>query len=161
MGPGWLRKRIGSKKKHIYTIKVEDYAQAKTFLSAMGILDASGSMRFDIAPELVTKDASRTCFLRGAFLGSGSGVRPGKKGIILSLWQPTQEFANGLLGILNGYNIKAKSIVRKDAVVVYIKESDSIIKLLTLIGAHSTILSLENIRISKDIHEQHQPRGKL
>ena len=137
------------KKKHIYTIMVEDYADAKRLLTTLKILD-EGRMRFDIHRELIKKECCRTSFLRGAFLGSGSISDP-EKGYHLEFVASKQEFANGLLNILSSYEIKAKSITRKDSVVVYVKESDSIIKLLTLIGAHSTILALENIRISKDM----------
>lgn len=138
------------KKKHIYTIMVEDHADARRFLTALKVLDSDGAMHFDIHPDLVKKECCRTSFLRGAFLGSGSISDP-EKGYHLEFVAATKEFADGLLNILSSYEIKAKSIARKDAEVVYVKEGDSIIKLLTLIGAHSTILALENIRISKDI----------
>lgn len=137
------------KKKHIYTIMVEDFADARRLLTDLKILD-QGQMRFDIHPKLTKTDCCRTSFLRGAFLGSGSVSDP-EKGYHLEFVASTQEFADGLLNILSSYEIRARAITRKDSVVAYVKESDSIIKLLTLIGAHSTILALENIRISKDI----------
>ncbi len=150
VGAKLITKENRLKKKHIYTILIEDYADARRLLTELKILGEDGAMHFGIAPEIVKKECCRTSFLRGAFLGAGSISDP-EKGYHLEFVASTQEFADGLLNILNSYEIRARSIARKEAVVVYVKESDSMIKLLTLIGAHSTILALENIRISKDI----------
>ncbi|HOB19510.1 MAG TPA: DNA-binding protein WhiA, partial [Candidatus Atribacteria bacterium] len=53
--------------------------------------------------------------------------------------------------LLNELNVNAKLIVRKNSFVVYIKEGEHIVKLLSLIGAHTALLNLENIRIYKDM----------
>lgn len=56
-----------------------------------------------------------------------------------------------MLFILQEFEIKAKKNSRKQNYVVYLKEGDSIIKLLALIGAHTSILNFENIRILKEM----------
>jgi len=63
----------------------------------------------------------------------------------------SKEFCDGLLNILSKHAIKSGQIERKETHVIYIKESDSLIRFLTIIGAYSSILELENIRISKDM----------
>jgi cell division protein WhiA len=138
------------KKKHIYTILINEYDQSKTLLKMLKFLDEDGSMHFEVSEELTKKECCKIAFLRGSFLGSGSISDP-EKGYHLEFVANTQEFSDGLLNILSKYEIKAKQIKRKETFVVYIKEGDSIIKMLTLIGAYASILELENIRISKDM----------
>jgi len=138
------------KKKHVYTIMIEDSEQARRLLKELRFFDDKGQMHFEVNRGLVKSKCCKKAFLRGSFLGSGSISDP-EKGYHLEFVASTQEFADGLLNILSGYEIKARAIKRKDTIVVYIKEGDSIIKLLTIIGAHASILSLENIRISKDL----------
>jgi len=138
------------KRKHIYTIMVEDFDQARQLLKTLEIIDDKGAVQFGISDHLIEKECCRISFLRGAFLGSGSVSDP-EKAYHLEFVASNKDFADDLLNILSSNEIKAKSIERKESIVVYVKESDSIIRLLTLIGAHSTILALENIRISKDM----------
>ncbi len=138
------------KRKHVYTIMVEDTGAARELLTTLRFLDDNGTMHFEVDQQIIASKCCKVSFLRGAFLGSGSVSDP-EKGYHLEFVASTQEFADGLLNILSGYDIKARDIKRKETVVVYVKEGDSIIKLLTLIGAHSAILALENIRISKDM----------
>lgn len=138
------------KKKHIYTILVDEYDESRKLLKMLKFLDEEGSMHFEVSEELTKNECCKISFLRGSFLGSGSISDP-EKGYHLEFVANTQVFAEGLLNILREYEIKARQIKRKETFVVYIKEGDSIIKLLTLIGAYSSILKLENIRISKDM----------
>lgn len=99
---------------------------------------------------LVARDCCRAAFLRGAFLGSGSISDPNKiyhTEFVVSM----QEFALPLLNILNRYDLNGKLTVRKGSYIVYLKEIENMIRLLTLTGAHSSVLELENIRILKEI----------
>ena len=52
----------------------------------------------------------------------------------------------GLL-LLENYNILAKQTERKTAEVVYIKESENIIDILTIMGATNSSLELMNVKI--------------
>jgi len=131
-------------------ILIDDYNQSRNLLKKLKFLDEDGSMHFEVSEELTRTECCKIAFLRGSFLGSGSVSDP-EKGYHLEFVASTQEFADGLLNILSEYDIKARDIKRKEAFVVYVKEGDSIIKLLTMIGAYSSILELENIRISKDM----------
>lgn len=48
-------------------------------------------------------------------------------------------------------DINSKVIERKNSFVVYIKEAESILKILGYIGAHQALLEFENIRIFKSV----------
>jgi len=53
--------------------------------------------------------------------------------------------------LLNYFNLNAKVVMRKGNYVVYLKEGEHIVELFSLIGAHSALLNLENVRIYKDL----------
>ncbi len=59
--------------------------------------------------------------------------------------------AEQLVETLLFYEIRAKIVVRKKYHVVYIKESEEIVELLNVIGAHISLMNLENLRILKDM----------
>jgi hypothetical protein len=97
--------------------------------------------------------ASRCCkvaFVRGAFLGGGSVTNPEKR-YHLEFVCGQKEFAQGLLNIINELGVTAKAIPRGKNFVVYLKEGDAIVTLLTMIGAHTSILNIENIRVLKSV----------
>ena len=60
-------------------------------------------------------------------------------------------YANELSKLINSYGLNSKVIQRKSNFIIYIKEGEQISDLLNIIGAHSSLLQLENIRIMKDM----------
>ncbi len=91
----------------------------------------------------------RAC-LRGAFLSVGSMSNPEKGYHLEFVCNDTQQ-AEQLVDTLACYEIHAKIVVRKKYQVVYIKESEEIVALLNVIGAHIALMNLENLRILKDM----------
>ncbi len=88
--------------------------------------------------------------IRGAFLGSGSVSNPESKyhlEIILS----TRLNANKVIQILSNFTVHAKLLERKNGYGVYIKDGEEISKFLALIGANSSVLKFEEIRVIRDI----------
>lgn len=88
--------------------------------------------------------------IRGAFLGSGSVSNPESKyhlEIILS----TEKNAEKVIKILSEFTIPAKKLERKNGYGVYIKDGEEISKLLALIGANSSVLKFEEIRVLRDM----------
>lgn len=91
----------------------------------------------------------RAC-LRGAFLSIGSMSNP-EKGYHLEFVCSDAQQAEQLVDTLLIYEIHAKVVVRKKYQVVYLKESEEIVELLNVIGAHISLMNLENLRILKDM----------
>lgn len=91
----------------------------------------------------------RAC-LRGAFLSIGSMSNPEKGYHLEFVCGDTQQAAQ-LVDTLMYYEIHAKVVTRKKYQVVYIKESEEIVELLNVIGAHISLMNLENLRILKDM----------
>ncbi len=61
----------------------------------------------------------------------------------------TEEFAHDLKKILSRFDLNAKIVTRKGHLIVYLKEGENIVDFLNIVGAHTALLSLENVRIFK------------
>lgn len=88
--------------------------------------------------------------LRGAFLGSGIINNPENKyhlEIILS----TKHNMEVIIGILAKFEIEAKKLERKSGYSIYIKDGEQISNFLALIGANSSVLKFEEIRVLKEM----------
>jgi DNA-binding protein WhiA len=62
-----------------------------------------------------------------------------------------EHLANTIHSLLHGFQLNARITLRKTMHVIYIKEAENIIALFSLIGAHSSLLKMENIMILKDV----------
>lgn len=92
--------------------------------------------------------------IAGIFLACGSVNNPEKK-YHMEFVMPTIQLCNdfGLL-LLDNYEILAKQTERKNSQIVYIKESENIIDMLTLMGATNSSLELMNVKIMKDMRNK-------
>ncbi|MEA5002308.1 MAG: DNA-binding protein WhiA [Christensenella sp.] len=134
------------KKKHSYTIAVDN---AMLLLSVLGL---EGNLLSDAVPPayMLEKECCGICVLRGAFLGGGTVSNP-KKNYHLEFVLNSEAYANVLCKLLKNNQIQAKTIPRKQNFVVYLNEGDSIAAFLALVGAYSSILNFENVRILKEM----------
>lgn len=97
-----------------------------------------------------SKEELLKAIIRGAFLGAGSINNPESKyhlEIILS----TIYNAEKIINILKTFTIQAKKLERKNGYSIYIKDGEEISKLLALIGANSSVLKFEQIRVLRDM----------
>lgn len=139
------------KKKNIYSVKISGRQVVFHILEDVG-LTISGGVHADpkAIAHMLSHSCCRTSYIRGVFLACGSISNP-QKIYHLEFVVNTEELASSLLNILNEYSLNAKIVQRKQLFVVYLKGIDHIITLLTLIGAHSSVLQLEDIRIMKEV----------
>ncbi len=89
-------------------------------------------------------------FLRGAFLSCGTASDPNKS-YHIEFVVSYRTLSLDLLKILTDYALKAKHMVRRYINVIYIKDSESIEDLLTVMGAPMASLEIMNIKIYKDL----------
>lgn len=137
-------------RKHSYIIKIN---QSTRILEELYILSkANGYYQLTnrIDPELIKTSQQKRAYLRGVFLGGGS-VNDPKKGYHLELNVHNEVFANSLNELLIGYDLNSNIISRKSNFVIYIKESNHIVKFLNIIGAHKSLLEFENVRTMKQV----------
>lgn len=139
------------KKNEVYSVRISGREQVLSILDDLGI---AVSLGIRLQPEAFSALTQRECcqaaFLRGAFLGGGSISDPQKE-YHLEFVVSMPSLAEPLCALLQGFSLNARQTQRKETSVVYIKGIEDIIGLLTRIGAHSSVMELENIRIFKDI----------
>lgn len=92
----------------------------------------------------------KRAFLRGVFLSIGSMSNP-QKGYHLEFVCETESQAKQIQDTLSIFDVEAKIVTRKRYQVVYIKESEGIVEVLNIMGAHISLMKLENLRILKDM----------
>ncbi len=116
----------------------------------MRTIDDNMEIQLDGNPLLIRKRCCKRSYLRGAFLGGGSVSDP-EKAYHLEFVAHSEKYGEALCELINDLGLHAKMIERKNNFVVYLKEGEHIVNLLSLIGAHTALLNFENIRIYKDM----------
>ncbi len=140
-------------KKRSYLLRIPDQKMSKKVLLATTILkNEEGKLRLKdyVDNTVIQSMCCKRAYLRGAFLAAGSVSDP-QKGYHLEFVCQTNNNANHLKQILNGLDMEAKIVMRKNSYVVYLKEGTQIVDLLNVMGAHNALMELENIRIVKEV----------
>jgi DNA-binding protein WhiA len=147
-------KQLG--KGHLYSLAVADPERACVLLTALGILHKNPegfSVKKRVDPNVVKRVCCMRSYLRGAFLAGGSLTNP-EKTYHMEFVTPQENLARKLRRLLAHFKIKGRIIVRKGHYVVYLKGAESIVDLLNVMGAHVSLLTLENVRIVKFTRNQ-------
>ena len=84
----------------------------------------------------------------GAFISRGSITDPLKSDYHLEIVTENEEYAQGLVYLMNLCGFKAGLHKRRDY-FIYLKDIDVIGRFLTFIGAHTAFLQLEEVRVVK------------
>ena len=103
-----------------------------------------------VNPLLIKNSCCARTYLRGAFLSIGSMSDP-EKSYHLEFVCSDKAQAEQLKNIIQEFQIEAKVIKRKKYDVVYLKEGAGIVDLLNVMGAHVSLMNLENLRIVKEM----------
>ncbi len=114
------------------------------------LLTKIGNPKEPVKPLLIKNSCCQRAFLRGAFLGCGSMSDP-KKGYHLEFVCSDKDKARQLQDVMRGFDIEAKTVLRKKYYVVYLKEGTGIVDLLNVCEAHVSLMKLENLRILKEM----------
>ena len=96
---------------------------------------------------------NRISFLRGAFLSCGSMNDPNKE-YQLEFILNNNDQLNILSHVLSFYNFSFKTIERKNYFILYVKDSECIEDILTLMGATKSSLSIMQIKIMKNVRNK-------
>lgn len=92
-------------------------------------------------------------FLRGVFMTCGSVSNP-DKGYHLEFVVQHNKLSGDLLKVLTNLSLSAKYILRKYSHVIYMKGSENIEDLLTMMGAPNSSLYLMGIKVQKDVRNK-------
>lgn len=148
-----VRKNKQLKKNNNYYLQIEADVNIDNLLLETGLMKFAEdeiSFVWGISSAIIKRKCCKKAYIRGAFLGCGSISDP-EKNYHLELVATTEEFANDLKKLLGVFGLNAKIVCRKAHFVVYIKEGENIVDFLNIVGAHSALLSLENVRIYKEM----------
>ena len=113
----------------------------KDELLGLKMWDMNSSMKQD-------EQLARLC-IREAFIKSGSMNDPNKK-YHLEIMFKTKKKAEEMKTLLNNFNINAKIIKREKEYMLYLKDGEEISEFLALIGANSSVIKFEEIRVLKE-----------
>ncbi|MEG0766621.1 MAG: DNA-binding protein WhiA [Clostridia bacterium] len=145
--------RLGGR--NVYRVSLEG-EEARRVLEDCGLLEAGAWMplRNNALPLLAQMEpCCRRSFLRGAFLGSGSIASPDKE-YHLEFVTSDEQMASAIEQLLAEQSLYARQVLRKGAMVVYLKDGEQIVQLLSILGAHVALCELENVRILKGLRNQ-------
>src|SRR5436305_1307354 len=101
---------------------------------------------FTQAPVQAMPEAAcdRKAMLRGLFLGCGSVNAPHTR-YHLEFVAPTSSWAAVIARLVEGAGVKAGLTQRGEQSVVYVKDGDGIVRLLSLMGANRAVIEFENV----------------
>jgi cell division protein WhiA len=148
-----VKKSNSFKKNNIYMVVITEEMGVRSLLKEMGVLSSSEgiiSLDYGIPMELLVNDECKKAYIRGSFLGGGSISNP-EKTYHVEFVTHNLDYAEELSRLINSYSISSKVIQRKGSYIIYIKEGEQIVDLLNIIGAHTSLLELENVRIMKEM----------
>ena len=148
-----VKKSNSLKKNNIYMVVITEEMGVKQLLAQTGILkeiDGIMSLDYRIEEEIFKNEEIKKAYVRGAFIGGGSISNP-EKTYHLEFVTHSEEYANDLRHLINTFSLNSKVIQRKNSFIIYIKEGEQIVDLLNIIGAHTSLLEVENIRIMKEM----------
>ena len=134
------------KKNNRYQVRVLPAPQVSIAMNELQLL----SMESDLKNPLLNKQCCKRAFLRGAFLGGGSISRPSSD-YHLEMVTGNEDFAHSIIKVMHTFSMKAKLTDRKNDYIVYLKDGESITNFLRVIGAHNSMMELENVRVLKEM----------
>ncbi len=100
--------------------------------------------------QLIERNCCKQAYIRGAFLTKGSVTNP-EKGYHFEIVCDEDEQAQLVMYIIKSFGLEPKLIQRKKYYVVYMKDGSMIVDILNIMGAHISLMNMENIRILKDM----------
>ena len=140
------------KKTNSYAVRVAPSQAVAQLLIRLGIMQGD-SLNISQDTGVLKKACCRRSYLRGAFLGGGSVNKPAGD-YHLELVTGNQDFAKTLVRVMRAFRLSARMTDRKNDYIVYLKDGDTIISFLNVIGAHQALMDFESVRVIKDMRNQ-------
>lgn len=144
---------LQQKNKMSYLVDLSDGQAVQKLFGMLKIISKDGRIREDMTLTdglLLQKSCCKRAFLRGAFLASGSMSNP-KKSYHFEIVCNEPCKARQLQELFGTFQLDAKVVARKNHEIVYLKEGSQIVDALNIMGAHTALMNLENVRIIKEM----------
>lgn len=140
-------KSKSAKAEHIYHITLTKEDEIRKVLQSVRFSEMKEKT---VSALLLKNDCCRRAFLRGIFLCLGSMSNPAKS-YHMEYVCSSRIQARQIADMIGTFQIDARITERKNHFVVYIKEGEAIVDLLNIMGAHISLMNLENLRIVKEV----------
>jgi len=140
-----IRNQKKFSRSRVYCVIVADPRDAGKLAHALGIEAGRG-----LSPLVVSGDCCKRAYIRGAFISGGSLSDP-EKTYHLEFVNTDFELLKGLAGLTAAFGLRPRIIRRKSHYIAYLKDGENIVDLLNVMGAHLSLMNLENVRIVKDM----------
>lgn len=135
------------KKNEIYMVSTTN--NPRRILQELEIMEENGQMNATPSKQLIASLDILKCYLRGAFLASGSINHP-QSGYHLEISCNEEDLAKYMAHLLNRYKLDAKVTKRRNKYITYLKKSENISDFLKLIKSNDGLMVFEDYRIHKD-----------
>lgn len=119
-------------------------------LKDLDILDGF-QLKETVPLDFLDDDAKVRSYLRGAFLATGSVNNPETSSYHLEIYSLYEDHNQTICEMMNRYGLNARTAKRRSGYITYLKEAEKIADFLSLIGATSSMLKFEDVRIMRDM----------
>ncbi len=143
-----VRRKMKLKKNNLYIVKLR--SGSSIVLQDLDII-AGAQLKQTVADSFLATDGPVRSYLRGAFLATGSVNNPETSRYHLEIYSLYEEHNNSICEMMNHYHLNARKTERRSGYITYLKEGEKIADFLSLIGATSSMLKFEDIRIMRDM----------
>lgn len=130
--------------------KTKSFVELKNSNTNADLKELLEKIGFDNPLPLLDRECCKRAYLRGAFLACGF-VNDPSKGYHFELLTTEEEFTKLLTYLISQFNIKPKRSLRKKKTVTYIKEAEEISDVLSVLGAHRSMMEMANARIVRNV----------
>ncbi|OZU88757.1 DNA-binding protein WhiA [Virgibacillus indicus] len=144
-----VRKKMKLKKNNVYIVRLKK--DVRSLLSKLDIFEEPFTFVRTISKKYAAKSCCKKAYLRGAFLAGGSINNPETSSYHLEIFNFYHEHNEALCELLNKFDLRARTLERKNGHIVYIKEAEKITEFLSIIGAHNALFKFEDVRIVRDM----------
>lgn len=140
------------KKSRIYQVQTHlDNPEGSALLGKLELSEAG--IKRQVNWKAIRKNCCKRSFLRGVFVSSGFINRP-EGNYHLEIVFNDSRMASDVLRITHKLGLDARLTERKNNLLIYIKESETIVDFLRLVEASNALLEFENVRIIKSMRNQ-------
>lgn len=143
-----VRRKMKLKKNNVYIVRLKKGTEQ--ILSELGIMEGM-LYQGRVPEEIITNSQKVKSYLRGAFLAGGSVNSPDTSRYHLEIYSSYEEHNLDVCTMMNQFQLNARPLERRNGYITYLKESEKIADFLALIGATSSMLKFEDIRIVRDM----------
>lgn len=144
-----VRKKMKLKKNNVYIVRMKQ--GVSTMLVDLEILQEPFTFIRTISNKFLKKNCCKRSYLRGAFLAGGSINNPETSSYHLEIFNFYKEHNDALCELVNTFDLRARTLERKNGYIVYLKEAEKITAFLSIIGAHNALFKFEDVRIVRDM----------